>query len=117
MADEQNFEVYAKPQTNEWVRCFAWNAPEGFVKMNSLPPMNGEGMFVADETGEWIIPNENYTEAYNENVRIQRSKEYMSKLPLELQLEAITEDAMGRPEKLQFVLQTIQEIKDKYPKI
>ena len=117
MPDLIEFDIYAKPGTNEWVRCHSWSAPEGFIKMNSLPPINGEGTFIADETGEWVIPTENYTEAYNENVRIQRVKEYASKLPLELQLEAITEERMGRPEKMNFVLQTIQEIKNKYPKI
>ena len=117
MADEIVLEVYAKPGTNEWLRCQEWNAPEGFIKMTDLPPMNGEGTHIADETGEWVIPTENYTEAYNENVRIQRVKEYASKLPLELQLEAITEDALGFPDKMKYVLQTITEIKDKYPKI
>lgn len=109
--------IYAKPGTNEYVRCEPWQVPEGFVQMNAEHPLGGEGPYVADETGEWLIPPANYTEDYNEIVRIQRARAYAEQIPIESQLEAITEDRLGRPEKLNEILATIQEIKTKYPKI
>lgn len=109
--------IYALPGTKEWVRCFEWNAPEGFILMLGVPPLNGLGTHIADESGEWIIPTENYTESYNANISLQRAAEYLEVAPIEHQLEAITESHMGRPEKLDAMLAKFQEIRLKYPKM
>ena len=48
-------------------------------------------------------------------VRKKRKAEYLSKYPIEIQLEAITESAQGRPEKLNELLQGLAEIREALP--
>jgi hypothetical protein len=48
-------------------------------------------------------------------VRKKRKAEYLSKYPIEIQLEAITEAAQGRPEKLNELLQGLAEIRGALP--
>lgn len=48
-------------------------------------------------------------------VRKKRKAEYLSKYPIETQLEAITESAQGRPEKLNELLQGLAEIRESLP--
>lgn len=109
--------VYAKPGTSEWVRASAYDVPEGYVEMSGYPPLMGQGTYVADASGEWIIPTENYTEAYNENVRACRASEYEKIASLKDQLEAILEYHQGRPEKLDEIASKFQEVREKYKKI
>ena len=48
-------------------------------------------------------------------VRKKRKEEYLSQYPIEIQLEAITEAAQGRPEKLNELLQGHAEIRESLP--
>ena len=48
-------------------------------------------------------------------VRKKRKEEYLSQYPIEIQLEAITEAAQGRPEKLNELLQGLAEIRESLP--
>ena len=48
-------------------------------------------------------------------VRKKRKAEYLSKYPIEIQLEALTESAQGRPEKLNELLQGLVEIRESLP--
>lgn len=49
-------------------------------------------------------------------VKDARREEYLTSLPIEEQLEALMENAMGRPEKLNAIASKIQKIKEKHPK-
>ena len=48
-------------------------------------------------------------------VRRQRKEEYLARYPIEIQLEALTEAAQGRPEKLNELLQGLSEIRESLP--
>lgn len=48
-------------------------------------------------------------------VKDSRKEEYLTSLPIEEQLEALMENAMGRPEKLNAIISKIQKIKEKIP--
>ena len=48
-------------------------------------------------------------------VRKKRKAEYLSKYPIEIQLEALTEAASGRPEKLNELMQGLAEIRGALP--
>ena len=48
-------------------------------------------------------------------VRKKRKEEYLSKYPIEIQLEALTEAAQGRLEKLNELLQGLAEIRESLP--
>ena len=50
-----------------------------------------------------------------EEVRKKRQKEYLERFPVEVQLEALTEAASGRPEKLNELLQGLAEIRESLP--
>lgn len=50
-----------------------------------------------------------------EEVRKKRQKEYLERFPVERQLEALTEAASGRPEKLNELLQGLAEIRRGLP--
>jgi hypothetical protein len=51
-----------------------------------------------------------------EGVRNSRRVEIMNAWPIESQFEALTESSMGRPEKLNELINFIIETKEKYPK-
>ena len=48
-------------------------------------------------------------------VRKNRKEEYLSQYPIEIQLEAITEAAQGRPGKLNELLQGLSVIRESLP--
>ena len=50
-----------------------------------------------------------------EEVRKKRQKEYLERFPVERQLEALTEAAQGRPDKLNELMQGIAEIRRALP--
>jgi hypothetical protein len=50
-----------------------------------------------------------------EEVRKKRKEEYLSRYPVEVQMEALTEAAMGRPEKLNELTQGLAEIRGALP--
>ena len=50
-----------------------------------------------------------------EEVRNKRQKEYLERYPVEKQLEALTEAAQGRPEKLNELMQGLAEIREALP--
>ena len=52
----------------------------------------------------------------NNSVQKKRQEEILSKWPMEKQFEAITEHHMDRPEKLNDLLDYIQEVKEGNPK-
>ena len=48
-------------------------------------------------------------------VRKQRREEYLARYPIEAQLEALTEAAQGRPEKLNELLKGLSDIRESLP--
>lgn len=50
-----------------------------------------------------------------EEVRNKRQKEYLERYPVEKQLEALTEAAQGRPDKLNELMQGLAEIRGALP--
>ena len=50
-----------------------------------------------------------------EEVRKKRKEKYLSVYPVERQLEALTEAAQGRPEKLNELMQGLAEIRGALP--
>ena len=50
-----------------------------------------------------------------EEVRKNRQREYLERYPVERQLEALTEAAQGRPEKLNELMQGLAEIRGALP--
>ena len=50
-----------------------------------------------------------------DEVRRRRKDRYLSDYPIETQIEALTEAAMGRPEKLNELLQGLAEIREALP--
>ena len=50
-----------------------------------------------------------------EEVRKKRQKEYLERYPVENQLEALTEAAQGRPEKLNELMRGLAEIRGALP--
>ena len=52
----------------------------------------------------------------DKEVKDARKEEYLTSLPIAEQLEALIENAIGRPEKLNAIASKIQKIKAKYPK-
>ena len=52
----------------------------------------------------------------DKEVKDSRKEEYLTSLPIAEQLEALMENAMGRPEKLNAIASKIQKIKEKHPK-
>lgn len=50
-----------------------------------------------------------------EEVRKKRKNEYLERYPVERQLEALTEAAQGRPEKLNELVQGLAEIRGALP--
>ena len=48
-------------------------------------------------------------------VRKKRKAEYLQRFPVDVQLEALTEAASGRPEKLNELLQGLAEIRESLP--
>ena len=50
-----------------------------------------------------------------EEVRKKRKEEYLQRFPVERQLEALTEAASGRPDKLNELMQGLAEIRGALP--
>ena len=50
-----------------------------------------------------------------EEVRKKRKAEYLQRFPVDAQLEALTEAASGRPEKLNELMQGLAEIRGALP--
>ena len=50
-----------------------------------------------------------------EEIRERRKREYLARWPAERQLEALSEAAMGRPEKLDEMKQGLLEIREALP--
>ena len=50
-----------------------------------------------------------------EEVRKKRKAEYLQRFPVEVQMEALTEAASGRPEKLDELMQGLAEIREALP--
>ena len=50
-----------------------------------------------------------------EEVRKKRKEEYLQRFPVERQLEALTEAAQGRPDKLNELMQGLAEIREALP--
>ena len=50
-----------------------------------------------------------------EEIRERRKREYLARWPVERQLEALSEAAMGRPEKLDEMRQGLLEIREALP--
>lgn len=50
-----------------------------------------------------------------EEVRRRRQEEYLARYPIERQLEALTESAQGRPEKMNELTQGLAAIREALP--
>ena len=109
---KDQFEMYGLPGTTETILCEPWNKPNGFVKMHTKE--RPDGRYIIDPTGNWQLfaDSEKLTKATLD----ERKSVIMSEWPVEKQLEAITENALGRPEKLNELTKFIQKVKKDLPK-
>lgn len=117
VSSNDEFCYYAKPGTNECIRCKMFTQPTGYIKVPGPCPLDGAGTYICDEAGDWIIPSENYESNYNENVRVTRAKEYLEVATITDQLEALMEDKLGNPTKLNVILEKFKSIRDANPKL
>ena len=51
----------------------------------------------------------------DDEVRERRKKAYLARYPVEIQLEAITEASLGRPDKLNELVRGLSEIRESLP--
>lgn len=51
----------------------------------------------------------------DDEVRERRKRKYLEKYPVEIQLEAITEASLGRPDKLNELVKGLSEIREFLP--
>lgn len=51
----------------------------------------------------------------DDEVRERRKKAYLEKYPVEIQLEAITEASLGRPDKLNELVKGLSDIRESLP--
>ena len=51
----------------------------------------------------------------DDEVRERRKKAYLARYPVEIQLEAITEASLGRPDKLNELVKGLSEIRESLP--
>lgn len=109
---KDQFELYGLPGTAETILCEPWNKPNGFVKMHTKE--RPDTRYVIDPTGNWqlILDNEKLDKAIID----ERRYAILNKWPVEKQLEAITENALGRPDKLNELTKFILKVKEDYPK-
>lgn len=97
--------------TSNVVYAEEWNKPENSVLIQSRKP--GEN-YVVDRTGNWEIdPNVN---SANKQANKARKEAILKEWPIEKQLEAITENLMGQPEKMKELIFFLKSIKQEYPK-
>ena len=97
--------------TDKIVYADEWNQPEGTVLVQSKKPGDN---YVLDLTGNWEI-SPNVTKA-NEQASKARKESILKEWPIDKQLEALTENAMGQPEKLNQLIFFLKNVKIEYPK-
>ena len=51
----------------------------------------------------------------DDEVRERRKRKYLEKYPVEIQLEAITEASLGRPDKLNELVKGLSDIRESLP--
>ena len=97
-------EIYAVPGESEFTICEERHRPEGSIRMNGPNP--DIEIYVASTDGTWTTTD--YAAA--------RRAVILKTWPVYAQLEAITEYANDRPEKMNQLKEFIQTVKDLYPK-
>lgn len=96
--------IFAVPGDADFTICEERLRPENTVRMNGVNP-NTE-IYVASKDGTWVVKD--YASA--------RKAEILKAWPIDKQLEAITEYANNRPEKMNQLKEFIQTVKELYPK-
>lgn len=105
--------LYALPGTNLCVYSHCWNVPKGYIAMSEDRPSEE---YIAEESGNWILPQENTLEIKNNIVNNNRRKAILEEFPIHKQLEAFCDYVSGDKTKMTEILAGIDKIKEKYPK-
>lgn len=112
MYDSSSFVCYGYPGTRDVVYAEPHNQPDGTVEVQQ--PKAPSLTHVLDMTGNWELPiTEEQINAY---VKDARRDAILRAWPVSAQLEALTENVAGRPEKLNKLLSDISQIKQEFPK-
>ena len=96
--------IYAVPGENCTTYAYHWHQPPGTVEM--IGPNPDPDLYIASSDGTWVIGD----------YKTARKNEILKVWPVDKQLEAITESADGRHEKMIELQKFLEEIKNKYPK-
>lgn len=105
--------LYALPGTNICVYTQCWNVPKGYVAMSTDRPAEE---YIAEESGNWILPQDNPLEAENTIINNKRRKAILEEFPVHKQLEAFCDYVSGNKLKMIELLTGIDKIREKYPK-
>lgn len=112
MYDSSSYTCYGYPGTRDIIYAEPHNQPEGTVVV--LQPKAPSPTHVLDMTGNWELPiTEEQINAYVDDARRDA---ILRAWPVSAQLEALTENMAGRPEKLNKLLSDISQIKQEFPK-
>ncbi len=96
--------IFAVPGDSDFTICEERLRPEGTVRMKGVNP--NTDIYVASKNGTWEVKD--YAAA--------RKAEILKAWPIDKQLEAITEFADNKPEKMNQLKDFIQTVKELYPK-
>ena len=106
---EPKYELYAIPHTNITIRCYPHQVPSGYIKVNGTPPDNEFTIYIIDEMGNWILPEN--------DVNLIRHKEYLKIATYEKQIEALIDAAKGDLTSIKNILNDMDLVRQKYPKV
>ena len=105
--------LYALPGTNLCIYAHCWNVPKGYIAMSSDRPAEE---YIAEESGNWILPQDNPLEAENTIINNKRRKAILEEFPVHKQLEAFCDYVSGDETKMNIIIDGIDKIREKYPK-
>lgn len=105
--------LYALPGTNLCVYAQCWNVPKGYIAMSEDRPSEEH---IAEESGNWILPQDKPLEAENTIINNKRRKAILEEFPVHEQLEAFCDYISGDETKMTVLLSGIDKIRERYPK-
>jgi len=111
----RTIKYYGQVGTKTWYKSSVNCNPSTDIEISGPPPQDNKGPHVISQDGSWELPSVDYEYHRHEEIRIARQLQYLDKMPIEVQLEALMEDKLGRPEKLQKLLQEYQNIRNSHP--
>lgn len=102
MSDTMHY--YAVPGSSEFIISPTYLRPEGTVEMSDPNP--NTDVYIASSDGTWIVSD----------YRAARKEMILKTWPVDKQLEALTESANGRHDKLLELQDFLTKVKETYPK-